>query len=113
MIIPICPTPVDETWSEDRGDFVRGTTVLFFATFEKGGKSQSMRKRTVYLDDDPNLCAELQVIWLSCQKFHSLGLQFTCVAKACGPTYKGMKCIGISIYGTAADKDIFIEIEIS
>merc|ERR1712223_715028 len=72
-----------------------------------------MRKRTVYPDDDPNLCAELQVIWLSCQKFHSLGLQFTCVAKACGPTYKGMKCIGISIYGTAADKDIFIEIEIS
>ena len=72
-----------------------------------------MRKRTVYLDDDPNLCAELQVIWLSCQKFHSLGLQFTCVAKACGPTYKGMKCIGISIYGTAADKDISIEIEIS
>ena len=92
---------------------MRETTVLFFATFEKGGKSQSMRKRTVYLDDDPNLCAELQVIWLSCQKFHSLGLQFTCVAKACGPTYKGMKCIGISIYGTAADKDIFIEIEIS
>ena len=33
------------------------------------------RKGIVYLDDDLNLCAKLQVIWISCQKFHSLGLR--------------------------------------
>ena len=33
------------------------------------------RKGIVYLDDDLNLCAKLQVIWISCQKVHSLGLR--------------------------------------